>query len=146
MPARPNETQSQLVGALVAAIFGLGLLAVGGRLVVYDYLLAEPARVSGVVVSSGTTRRSSGSSVNFVRYSFVDPSGGTHTGSSSGYSGSQGEPILLEYSPRFPSVHRVAGEGKGSGYQWRWFISGLGLLFLIAGAHWWWSIRSDQAA
>ncbi len=140
MPIRLSELQRQLVGAMTAAIFGLGLLLVGGRLVAYDRMLAEPEKVSGVVIDSGSTRSSRGGYVNYVRYAFVDQSGRTRSGTSSGYSGKNGESILIEYSPRFPSVHRVAGEGRTTAYQWRWHIAGFGLFFLVAGAHWGWSI------
>lgn len=146
MPIRLSESQSQLVGALVAALFGLGLLIVGRRLIFYDHVLAEPVTVLAAVVDAGQTRSSGGGSVNFVRYRFVDSHGKTRTGTSSGYSGTTGEAILVEYASRYPFVHRVAGEGKTSGYAWRWPIAGLGLFFLVAGVHWGWSIWALASA
>ncbi|OYY74964.1 MAG: hypothetical protein B7Y40_03175 [Gammaproteobacteria bacterium 28-57-27] len=117
MPIRLNESQSQFVGAIVAAIFGIGLFVVGGRLIVYEYMLAEPVTVSGLIVDSGNTRSSHGGNINFIRYEFVDQLGKTRLGTSSGYSGKKGDNILLEYCSRFPSIHRVAGEGKTSGKE-----------------------------
>jgi hypothetical protein len=144
MPVRLTERQRQLVGAMAAALFGFGLAVAGGRLIAFQYLLAEPARVSGLVVSSGRTQMSRSGNVNFVRYEFVDQSGKTRGGTSSGYSGNPGDAILVEYAPGFPSVHRVAGEGRTTAYKWRWLIAGAGLFFLVAGMHWGWSIRSAR--
>ncbi len=141
MPIRLSESKRQFIDAIVAAMFGLGLFIVGSRLLFYDYMLAEPVKVSGSVVNSGQIRSSRGSNINFVRYEFVDQFGQIRIGTSSGYSGKNGENILVEYCSRFPSIHRVAGEGKTSGYEWRWHIAGFGLLFLVAGINWWWSIR-----
>ncbi len=90
--------------------------------------------------NSGQTRSSRGGNINFIRYEFVDQFGKIQIGTSSGYSGRNGENILVEYCSRFPSIHRVAGEGKTIGYEWRWPIGGFGLFLLVAGVHWWWSI------
>jgi hypothetical protein len=144
MPIRLSESQSQLVGAIVAAIFGLGLFVVGGRLVIYEYMLAEPVQVSGSIIDSGQTRSSRGGNINFIRYEFIDQHGKTQIGTSSGYSGKNGGNILVEYCPHFPSIHRVAGEGNTSGYEWRWPITGFGLFFLFVGIHWWWSIWESR--
>lgn len=131
MSIRLSKTQSQLIGAIIAGVIGLGLLIVGGRLIVYDYLLTEPVTISALVIDSGRLNMSRGSNTNFVRYQFIDQFGETQGGLSSGYSEQKGGNILIEYSPRFPSIHRIAGEGKTSGYQWRWFIAGCGLFFLV---------------
>ena len=97
MPIRLSEAQSQFVGAIVAVIFGLGLFVAGGRLIVYDHMLAKPVRVSGLIINSGQTRSSHGGNVSFVRYQFVDQFGKARVGVSSGYSGRDGEHILIEY-------------------------------------------------
>ena len=144
MPIALSKIQSQLLGAITAGIFGLGLIVAGCRLVIYYYMLTEPVKVSGFVTSSGRALISRSGNTNFVRYQFVDQFGKTQGGTSSGYSGGQGGDILIEYSPRFPSIHRVAGEGKTSGYQWRWFISGFGMFFLVVGLHWWWSMKESR--
>jgi hypothetical protein len=136
------ETRHPLIGALVAASFGLVLLAMGGRLIIYDHLLASAVRAAAEITSAGSTRSSGSSSVNFVRYRFTDPSGRTFSGTSAGYSGRAGDSLLVEYVPRFPYIHRVAGEGRTSGYRWRWYIAGAGLFFLVVGTHWGWSLRA----
>jgi hypothetical protein len=107
-------------------------------------MLAEPIKVSGSIIDSGQIRSSRGGNISFIRYEFVDQFGETQTGRSSGYSGQKGESILVEYSTRFPSIHRVAGEGKMSQYEWRWPVAGFGFFFLVAGVHWWWSIRKSR--
>lgn len=140
MTVQLTGKRKQYVGAVSAAIFGLGLLVVGGRLIAYEHVLAEPAVAPGLIVASGRTQSSRGVTTAFIRYEFVDPLGRTQAGTSSGYSGKPGEYILIEYSPRLPSIHRVAGEGKTGGYKWRWPIAGFGLLLFVAGAHWWWGI------
>jgi hypothetical protein len=145
MPIRLSHIQSQLVGAIAAGIFGLGLFVVGGRLIIYDYMLAEPVKVLGLVIDSGRTLTSRSGNASYVRYQFIDAFGMTRSGTSSGYSEMKGGDILVEYSPRFPSIHRVAGEGDTSGYQWRWFIAGFGLFFLVVGLHWGWSIRKRKS-
>jgi len=137
---RQNKLQSQFIGAIVATMVGLGLSVIGGRLIVYEYMLAEPVKVSGSIISSGQTRSSRSGNVNFIRYAFVDQFNTTRIGTSSGYSGTNGENIQVEYSSRFPSIHRVAGEGRTIGYVWRWPIAGFGLFLLVAGVHWLWSI------
>jgi hypothetical protein len=144
MTNRLDERRRELVGAAVAAMFGFVVLAIGARLIVLQYLLTDPVRATGLVIQSGSTRSSQGGSVNFVRYSFVDPSGSVRIGTSSGYTAPKGAPILVEYSARFPALHRVAGEGRSAGYRWRWSIAGFGLFFLVAGLHWGWRLR--QAA
>ncbi len=143
MPIRLSKIQSQLVGAITMGIFGLGLFVAGGRLIIYEHMLTEPIKVSGLVISSGRTLVSRSGNANFVRYQFIDQFGETQTGTSSGYSGEKGGAILIEHSPRFPSIHRVAGEGNTSGYQWRWFIAGFGFFFLVVGLHWGWSMRKS---
>ncbi|NJK60070.1 MAG: hypothetical protein HC918_07330 [Oscillatoriales cyanobacterium SM2_1_8] len=140
-PMRFTQTQNQLLGALVAAIFGLGLFTVGGRLIIYEHLLTDPAKTTGSIVSSGSTRSSRGGYVSYVRYKFLDHSGIYHSGIGNGYSGKTGELILIEYSSRFPYIHRVAGEGKNTGYEWRWYIFCTGIFFFIVGVHWGWSIQ-----
>jgi len=55
MPIRLSESKSQLVGAMAAAFFGLGLLITGGRLIVYDYMLADPAKVSASAAKGSDT-------------------------------------------------------------------------------------------
>lgn len=144
MPVRLSKTRSQLVGALAAATLGFGLFLIGGRLVVYEHLLAEPVKVGGSIVDSGQTRSSHGGNVNFIRYEFVDKFGETRDGTSSRYSGQKGESIQVEYSARFPSIHRVAGEGKMSRYEWRWPVAGFGLFIHFAGVHWWRGLRRDR--
>lgn len=137
-----NERKKQLFGAFFTALFGLGVLVVGGRLVAYDHLLSDPVEVSGEIIDSGRTTSSRGGSASYVRYQFADQSGTSHVGTSSGYSGSRGESVLVEHSSRFPFIHRVAGEGSTTGYEWRWYISCFGLFFLVVGVHWGWGIRS----
>jgi len=135
---RLSATQTQRVGAAAAALIGLVCLVVGGRLVLYQAMLAEPVQVSGTIVQAGRTTASRGGSVNHIRYAFVDASGATRSGTSRGYSGQPGDRVLVEYAPRFPAIHRVAGEGKNRGYAWRWPIAGFGLFFLVVGVHWGW--------
>ena len=96
--------------------------------------LAEKA--VGVVTESGSVRRDSGGYVNYIKYSFTDKDGIRRGGTSTGYSGNKGEEILIEYSPAFPFIHRVSGEGKKAAYRWKWPIAAIGLLFFAAGIHW----------
>jgi hypothetical protein len=130
----------------VAALLGLVFLVVGLRLVAYELLLRQPVTVSAQIIDTGSTRSTHGGSVRFVTYRFVDASGRAHTGTSSGYGGQAGQSILVEYAPRLPFVHRVAGEGRNTSYAWRWFIAGFGLFFLIVGSHWGWTLRGQARA
>ncbi len=127
-----------MMGSAAFVLFGLVLLVIGGRLIVYDLLLSGGSgeKIIGEITDAGSVHRSSGGYVNYIRYRFQDASGDFHTGQSSGYSGKAGETILLEYSPTFPFIHRVSGEGKNRGYRFRWPIAAAGLLFAIAGIHW----------
>jgi hypothetical protein len=135
----PDQTRGRYakLGALATFLFGILLTVIGGRLILYDQLLTVHGReVIGEITDTGSTRRSSGGYVDFIRYRFRDASGEIHSGQSSGYSGTVGETIRLEYSPAFPFVHRVSGEGENTGYRWRWALLGIGLLFAVAGMHW----------
>jgi len=124
-------------GAIAFFLFGLILAVIGGRLIVYQYMLTEHGEtIIGAITKTGRTRHSSGGHVNYIRYRFRDGEGRVHTGQSSGYSGEVGEDILLEYAPALPLIHRVAGEGRKKGYAWRWVIFGFGLLLTVAGFHW----------
>ena len=135
--ANRPKTKYAMAGGIICILFGLTLSVIGARLVFYQHFLeVRGQKVIGKITDTGTVRHSSGGYVNYIRYSFNDNSGKMHNGQSSGYSGKIGETILLEYSPDFPFIHRVSGEGRNKGYQWRWFILGAGLLFSIAGIHW----------
>jgi hypothetical protein len=134
-----------LIGAVATALFGLGLLIVGTRLVAYDYLLTTGGNmVSAEIVKVGSVRRSSGGYVDYLKYRFTDPEGNVRHGQSSGYSGQVGDTILVQYSRQFPGVHRVSGEGHGLGYGWRWALVAIGGLFLFGGGRWLVMIRRDQ--
>jgi hypothetical protein len=95
----------------------------------------------GEIIDTGSVRSSGGGSVDFIQYKFTDGAGGFHTGQSSGYTGKIGETIRITYSPAYPFIHRVAGEGRKTGYQWRWAIFGAGLFFAVAGLHWFFHTR-----
>ena len=126
-----------MIGGIAFFLFGMLLLIIGGRLILYQHLLTTRGqKVIGSIFDSGSVQRSSGGYVPFIRYRFRDGTGSFHSGQSSGYSGDIGETILLEYFPAFPFIHRVSGEGKNKGYKWRGFILGAGFLFSIAGIHW----------
>ena len=139
MRLESNEVKNQLIGALIATFFGLGLMITGCRFIAYDYLLTDSVSVIGNVIDSGSTRSSGGGRINFVEYQFSDQVGKTHSGKSARYSGGIGETILVEYAERFPYIHRVAGEGNHGGFKWRWYIFAFGLFFFIVGTHWGWS-------
>lgn len=132
-----SKTRYSTIGGLVFFLFGMILFIIGGRLIMYQFLLiAHGDEITGKIIDSGSVRGSSGGYVNYIRYQFKDDAGNLHTGQSSGYSGEPGATILLEYVPFFPIIHRISGEGQTKGYKWRWFIFGVGLLFSIAGIHW----------
>ena len=133
------------IGASVATLFGLALLVVGGRLVVYEHLLTREGRtVPAEITEAGSVRHSSGGYVDYVRYRFADPGGQVHHGQASGYSGATGETILVQYASRFPAVHRVSGEGRNTGYRWRWAFVGIGAVFLVAGGRWLLNLRAGR--
>ncbi|HNQ79403.1 MAG TPA: DUF3592 domain-containing protein [Acidobacteriota bacterium] len=127
----------ELTGSLLFIMVGLIFLTIGMRHVVYQHLLSGKAeKAVGVVTESGSVRRDSGGYVNYIKYSFTDKDGIRRGGTSTGYSGNKGEEILIEYSPAFPFIHRVSGEGKKAAYRWKWPIAAIGLLFFAAGIHW----------
>ncbi len=135
----PDQTKGRYakLGALATFLFGILLSVIGGRLILYDQLLTVHGRdVIGEIIDTGSVRHSSGGYVDFIRYRFKDAAGEIHSGQSSGYSGTIGETIRLEYSPVLPFVHRVSGEGENMGYRWRWAFLGVGLLFAVAGMRW----------
>ncbi|RJP88919.1 MAG: DUF3592 domain-containing protein [Desulfobacteraceae bacterium] len=135
---RKSKIRYVALGSAAFFLFGMGLLIIGGRLALYQYLLTgQGQKVIGVVTETGSVQRTSGGWVDYIRYRFQDASGNFHTGLSSNYSGVTGESVLLEYSPSYPFIHRVSGEGKRAGYTWRWAMCGAGLLFCMAGIHWW---------
>jgi len=137
------KTRYDLLGCFACVLFGLTLTIIGGRLIVYHYVLGtQGLRITGEIIKSGSVRRSSGGYVNFVRYQFRDDSGTLRTGQSSGYSGEIAENILLEYAPKLPFIHRVAGEGKTPGYTWKWAIFGFGILLTAAGIQWFVNTRT----
>ncbi|MBD3222322.1 DUF3592 domain-containing protein [bacterium] len=126
-----------LLGPLTAILLGLVLLVVGGRLVLYQRLLAHDAAIAlAEVVETGSVRRSSGGTVGFITYRFQDADGDAHGGRSTGYTGEVGETVRVEYSRRFPSIHRLGGEGDRLGTRWRWVFVGVGLMFTVAGVRW----------
>ena len=133
-----QEVRNQRIGALKAALFGLVVLLVGLRLVVYSSLLADPSRAIGVVTETGTTQGTSGRRASYIRYQFVDAAGVQRAGTSTGYASPAGESVAIEYATDYAWIHRVAGEGRQTGYEWRWYISAFGAFFLIAGIHWSW--------
>jgi hypothetical protein len=135
-----------VMGAVAAALFGLGLLIVGGRLVAYDYLLtAGGETTSAEIIEVGSVPHSSGGYVDYLKYRFTDPDGTVRYGQSSGYSGQVGDTILIHYSRRFTAVHRVSSEGGGLGYRWRWAFVAIGALFLFGGARWLLMIRAGRS-
>lgn len=141
--ANRSKAKYDMVGVIICILFGFALTLIGARLIFYHHFLeVRGQKVVGRITDSGSVKHSSGGYVNYIRYSFNDASGELHTGQSSGYSGEFGETILLEYSPDLPFLHRVSGEGQNKGYRWRWFILGAGVLFLIAGIHWWLHTRA----
>ena len=77
MPIALSKIQSQLLGAITAGIFGLGLIVAGGRLIIYDYMLTEPVKVFGFVTSPGRSLISRSGNTTFVRYQLVDQFGKT---------------------------------------------------------------------
>lgn len=118
-------------------MFGLTLVVIGGRLIVYQYLLSTHGhKVAGEIIGTGTVYRTSGGNVDYIRYRFTDSSGVTRSGLSSGYSGDVGETVLLEYALNFPFVHRISGEGNHISYRLRWVICIAGCIFGMAGIHW----------
>jgi len=134
---RDPKTRYIATGAGAFVLFGLTLIIIGTRFIVYQYLFSmHGQKVVGEVTATGTVHNSSGVNVDYIRYGFKDSSGKSHTGQSSGYSGVVGESVLLEYVPPYSFVHRVAGEGKGASYRWRWAIFFSGCLFCTAGFHW----------
>jgi hypothetical protein len=133
----------ELIGAVAATLFGLGLLIVGGRLIVYQHLLTTEGEAAlAQITEVQTVRRSSGGYVNAVHYRFTDRDGITRIGWASGYSGQPGDTIRVEYSRRFPAVHRVSGQGGGLGYGWRWALLAVGAVFLFGGGRWLWRLRA----
>jgi hypothetical protein len=135
-----------LIGALTATLFGLALLILGGRLVAYEYLLTTGGETAlAEITETGSVRRSSGGYVDYVRYRFTDSAGTIRNGQASGYSGQVGETILVEYSGRFPGVHRVSGEGNGLGYRWRWALVAIGAVFVFGGVRWLLMLRADRS-
>ncbi|MBD3224225.1 MAG: DUF3592 domain-containing protein [Caldithrix sp.] len=143
---RRSCVMRDLIGAIATTLFGLSLFIVGGRLVVYDYLLTTGGETaSAEIIEVGSVHRSSGGYVDYVKYRFTDPEGRVRYGQSSGYSGQVGETILIHYSPRLPGVHRVSSEGGGLGYRWRWAFVAIGVLFLFGGGRWLLMIRAGRS-
>jgi len=131
--------------AFAVTLFGLGLLTVGGRLVVYEYLLAADGKTAlAEITDTGSVRRSAGGYVDFVRYRFVDRTGTTRSGSANGYTGTIGETILVEYSAAIPAIHRVSGAGTGPGYAWRWALVAAGSVFVFGGGRWLLMLRAPR--
>lgn len=136
----------ELIGALTATLFGLTLSIVGGRLVAYEYLLTTGGKTAlAEITETGSVRHSSGGYVDYIHYRFTDPAGRVRNGQSTGYSGQVGETILVNYSERFPAVHRVSGEGSGLGYRWRWALVAIGAVFIFGGGRWLLLLRTGRS-
>lgn len=132
---KTNDRKS-LFATIAIILFGLVVATLGGRLVVYQNLLeSNSERVTGTITKASYMHRASGGNVSYIHYRFQDQAGDYHKGKSSGYSGAKGEPILLEYVPAYPFIHRVSGEKRHRGYRWRWAITGAGLFFMFAGIY-----------
>jgi len=132
-----SKTRYATLGSSAFFLFGMLLLIIGGRLILYQHLLISHGhKITGTIIDSGSVRSSSGGTVNYIRYQFSDDAGKVHAGQSSRYSGVIGETVLIEYSPIYPFIHRLSGEGRNAGYTWRWAVFCAGLLFSMAGIYW----------
>lgn len=124
------------LGSWGLVLFALLLLGIGGRMVAYEHLLTYDGQdVLAQVVDTGSVLHQSGGYVNYIEYRFTDAEGVVRDGRSSGYSGTVGETVRVQYSRRFPFVHRLSGAENKPGYEWRWWIVAAGGLSLLGGIH-----------
>ncbi|HEX7895984.1 MAG TPA: DUF3592 domain-containing protein [Terriglobales bacterium] len=106
---RPRRSTSPAVSALVIGGFGLVLLLIsGGGMWINHLYQSEGIQVIAKVTNS-SRMYSSRSSYNVVYYRFTLSDGRTFTGNQSGYSGTPGSSILIDYLPSSPSTNRVDG-------------------------------------
>lgn len=132
----PPILRQQRFGYAGMVLFGLVLVGFGMQPLLRDALLeAHGVQTLATVVNAGSVPSSGGSRVGFIRYAFKDSEGATHDGQSSGYSGTVGESVLIEYAPSLPFIHRLVGEDRRLTAGWRWAISGFGALLAVAGIH-----------
>jgi len=132
----PPILRQQRLGYTGMLAFGLLLTGFGLHPVMRDAVLdADGVQTLASVVDAGSVRSSGASRVGFIRYEFRDAEGTPHEGQSSGYSGTVGDAVLVEYAPAFPFVHRLVGEDRRLTPGWRWGIAGFGLLLVLASIH-----------
>lgn len=132
----PHLLRQKRLGYAGMLAFGLVLVGFGLQPLIRDVLIeAHGVQTVATVVDAGSVPSSGGSRVGFIRYEFKDADGAPHAGQSSGYSGTVGESVLVEYAPSFPFVHRLVGEDRRLAKGWHWGMAGFGLLLLMAGTH-----------
>jgi len=137
-----TPTLAQRFAPLLFSAFGLLFFAIGLGLAGSNAAFERWGEdVIGTVTDTGSTPGVDGA--NYVAYGFTDPDGVERSGRSSGYSGTVGETILIEYLSTWPSWNRVAGAGKRPA-KWQWAICGFGGLFALIGVQWGFAIRNRR--
>ena len=114
-------------GGLLFFLIGAGVL---GSHAAFDRF---GERTVGTVTGSGQLGGTS--SVRYVEFEFADPSGERFSGRSSGYGGTAGETILVEYLAGWPRWNRVAGAGRKA-RPWLGWVTAGGAAFTLIGLHW----------